>query len=79
MSNQEKSDFILPSAFLDKAPLPELSEIASRTGEYAAFNKVWVHGGECYLLTDEEYEAFLRLEVPVINHKHATLHTRRTQ
>lgn len=79
MSNQETPDFFLPSAFLDKAPLPELSEIASRSGEYAAYNKVWVQGGECYLLTDEEYEAFLRLRVPAINHKHATFNTRRTQ
>ena len=41
-------------------PLPELGPISATQGENAKFNKVWVMGGECYLLPDEHYTEFLK-------------------
>ena len=60
MSEQMPVSSYVTSFFYDQKPLPKLGPIAATTGECAAFNKVWVLGGQCYLLPDEHYQKFLQ-------------------
>ncbi|WP_460100077.1 hypothetical protein [Pseudomonas sp. H3_C08] len=67
MSEDLPMSSYVTSYFLDKEPLPRLGLIAASTGEYAKLNKVWVAGGECYLLNDSEFASFLKTKSEPVN------------
>lgn len=67
---------------IDREPLPELPPITATSLPYISTNKVWVAGGQCYILTGSEYAHFLDLvkqnprgiavnQRPVIQHQPA--------
>lgn len=86
MSEDLPMSSYVTSYFFNKKPLPELGFITASMGEYAKFNKVWVAGGECYLMDDSEFESFLKVIAEplnirgiAINHKVVNLTERRRE
>ncbi|ROQ53652.1 hypothetical protein [Pseudomonas putida] len=82
MNDQMPVSSYVTSFSYDQEPLPSLAPITATSGEFANFNKVWVMGGECYLLPDEHYQQFLQkcLENPrglAINEKLVRCHQSR--
>jgi hypothetical protein len=67
MSEDLDMSSYVTSYFFDKTPLPELGPVTASTGEYAKLNKVWVAGGECYLMDDSEFDSFLKVKAEPIN------------
>ncbi|MBO2926656.1 hypothetical protein [Metapseudomonas otitidis] len=49
-----------PNMMLDQKPVTDASPIKASETKYPEFNKVWVLGGDCYLLDDRQYELFLK-------------------